>query len=370
MELYIHIPFCIRKCDYCDFLSFNADGEQHEVYINALIKELKSAKIDRGRKVTSVFIGGGTPSVLKEGQIEKIMEAVRCRFTLTPDCEITIEANPGTLSKSKILEYLQSGINRLSLGCQSTDNHELKELGRIHTYEEFLDSYYFARSGGFTNINVDLMSAIPGQNRKSWEQNLRRIADLKPEHISAYSLIIEEGTPFYDRELDLPDEEEERLMYEATKDILGQYGYAQYEISNYALLGKECCHNIGYWERDSYLGIGLGAASMIDNVRFSNTTDMNKYLQSAGDPDKIHENIEPLNSKEQMEEFMFLGLRLMKGIGRERFYELFGVQIETVYGKQIERFLNEGLLKEDNNRLTLTRRGVSLSNQVFVDFLL
>lgn len=370
MELYIHIPFCIRKCDYCDFLSFRADEGQQELYINALVKELSKVEISGHRDVTSVFIGGGTPSILKEEWIEKIMETVRKYFTLIPDCEITIEANPGTLSQWKIRSYLQSGINRLSLGCQSTDNCELKALGRIHTYEEFLEGYHLARRDGFSNINIDLMSAIPGQNQKSWEQNLRRIAELEPEHISAYSLIIEEGTPFYDRELELPDEEEERIMYESTADILRQYGYEQYEISNYALPGKECRHNIGYWERDSYLGVGLGAASMIDNVRFSNTADMNKYLRTSGNPDEIRENPEPLSSKEQMEEFMFLGLRMMHGISKARFYELFGMNIDEIYGSQITRFLNAGLLQEGDGSLKLTRRGISLSNQVFVEFLL
>ena len=268
LELYIHIPFCVKKCDYCDFLSAPADRRMQKAYVDALLREIQGYGHPEGKNaafptVSSVFIGGGTPSILEGSDIGRIMDQARENFRISPDAEITIETNPGTLTAKKLQAYRNAGINRLSLGLQSADERELRVLGRIHTYEEFLESYRLARQAGFSNINVDLMFAIPGQTCEGWLRNLRTVAELEPEHISAYSLIVEEGTPFADRELDLPDEDTEYRMYEDTAAVLAEYGYRQYEISNYAKPGYSCRHNIGYWNRTQYLGLGLGAASLI-----------------------------------------------------------------------------------------------------------
>lgn len=370
MELYVHIPFCIKKCDYCDFLSFSMGSREKKEYVSALKRELQAAAAEcEGETVSSVFLGGGTPSVLDEGQIEAILTCIKESYQLTEDCEISMEANPGTLHAEKLREYLQCGINRLSLGCQSTIEKELKSLGRIHSFEEFVENYEMARNIGFCNINVDLMSAIPGQDIKAWEKNLQTIAGLEPEHISAYSLIVEEGTPFYERELQLPSEEEERQMYEMTAEILEAYGFHQYEISNYAKKGKECRHNIGYWQRVDYLGVGLGASSLRHNCRFSNTRAMEKYLRDAGNPEKIRENWEKLSVQDQMEEFMFLGLRMTEGISRKKFLKEFGKTLEEIYEQPLRKLEKLELLETEGDCVKLTRKGISLSNQVFVEFL-
>ncbi len=374
MELYIHIPFCIKKCDYCDFLSFSCDVSVKQQYMHALDQELlEAAEECEGEHVSSIFIGGGTPSVLEEGWIAKMMDTVCGVYSLTSDCEITIEANPGTLNPDKLREYRRSGINRLSLGCQSATDRELRELGRIHTFEQFLQQYELARECGFENINVDLMSGIPGQSVDNWEYNLRTIAELSPEHISAYSLIVEEGTPYYERfcrqELLLPSEEEDCLMYERTGEILKEYDFHQYEISNYARAGRECRHNVGYWKRVDYLGVGLGSSSLRGNQRFRNTRDMQRYLSLAAEPKKIREEMEVLSWQDQVEEFMFLGLRLTDGISVKEFHQIFGKEIRDVYKAQIEKLMEQGLLKVEKEMLCLTRRGISLSNQVFVELL-
>lgn len=242
-------------------------------------------------------------------------------------------------------------------------------LGRIHTWEMFLESFELAREAGFTNINVDLMSGLPGQSVESWESSLRRVAQMGPEHISAYSLIIEEGTPFADRKLDLPDEDDERRMYERTHQILEEYGYHQYEISNYAKNGRECRHNLGYWKRTEYLGLGLGSASLVNETRFSNTSDMNYYLENSADLKKIREDAEELDRQSQMEEFMFLGLRLTDGISCREFEQQFGQQLYAVYGNIIEKYSNMGFLEAQGDKLKFTREGISVSNPILADFL-
>ena len=284
LELYLHIPFCIRKCSYCDFLSFAADESLKERYAGQLIEEIhaKSAAF-ADREISTLFIGGGTPSILKAESLAQIMAAVRADFALAADCEATIEANPGTLTADWLETCRAAGLNRLSLGLQSADDGELRTLGRIHTWEQFLASYGMVRRAGFENVNVDLMSALPGQSLASWERSLREVTALEPEHISAYSLIVEEGTPFCERYSGagaklLPDEDTERAMYRAAKEILGRAGFERYEISNYAKPGRACRHNIGYWTGEEYLGLGLGASSYVDGWRFSNTGDMERYL--------------------------------------------------------------------------------------------
>ena len=370
LELYIHIPFCVQKCQYCDFLSGPSDQETRDRYIKALRAEIQAVQGVEAYEIVSVFIGGGTPSVLKAEAIASIMETIQKKFCFSPDAEITIESNPGTVDLAKLNAYRETGINRLSLGLQSTDSKELRMLGRIHTYEEFLQSYQWAREAGFQNINIDLMFAIPGQTGEAWRAHLRQVAELKPEHISAYSLIIEEGTPFAEKTLELPDEEEERQMYERTGEILQSYGYQQYEISNYAKPGKECQHNLGYWTRREYLGFGVGSASLFQNQRFTNLRDRSAYAAFDGKVESIRRDLETLTVREQMEETMILGLRLIRGVSRSEFQKNFGVSVGEIYGPMLEKYSRMGLLQIKGDRIALTRAGISVSNPIMADFLL
>lgn len=391
LELYIHIPFCVKKCAYCDFLSAPAGELEQRKYVDALIKEIEFNQDEfSGYLVRTVFMGGGTPSVLKGEETARIFQALRGNFHVDENAEITMEVNPGTVTKEKIVQWKESGVNRLSIGLQSVNDEELRMLGRIHTYEQFLDTWRLVRTGGFDNVNIDLISAIPGQTAESWERTLRTAAELGPEHLSAYSLIVEEGTPFYDRYGEnsgntgnwppLPDEDTERRIYEDTARILKEYGFHRYEISNYARPGYECRHNLGYWERREYLGLGLGASSLIGNQRFHNTADMEKYLNVCKDMEKgkeqfgrrtfLHEDMEELSEKDCMEEFMFLGLRKTAGVSCSEFRKLFGKNVEEVYGEPIRRFTEQGLLKGEGDMLRLTERGIDVSNYVFSEFLL
>ena len=551
LSLYLHIPFCVRKCLYCDFLSGPQSADVQEQYVEALCREIQETSPEyREYQVVSVFIGGGTPSVLLPEQTIRIMETLKSCFTLTDTCEISMEMNPGTVTPEKMNAYRACGINRISIGLQSANDGELKALGRIHTCADFLKAYEMAVEAGFTNINVDLMSAIPEQTLKSYQETLQKVLALQPQpvHISAYSLIVEEGTPFYEQELNLPDEETERRMYEITDDILRKAGYHRYEISNYAKAGKECVHNKVYWQRGNYLGLGIGSASLIQNVRFHNVTDISSYVNlmlgensigneienaskehgekfqaekdclkkgnaekdclkksnaekeclkksnagkndlnkenaekeqvekltaekeqvekvnaeienvkkdnieknsaeegnaeknnmesgNAACPDKnmigmakkLREDVQELPVEEQMEEFMFLGLRMMEGVSERKFFENFGRRFEEVFPRVIEKHEKLGLLeviredagkieiKEEQDlnekceeqqgkqqeseecqkeqqeeqrkekqegklqqeergrefvRLRLTPHGIDVSNQVFVDFML
>lgn len=380
LELYVHIPFCVRKCEYCDFLSAPAGADTQQEYVRNLLLEIEQKGVRcTDYEVTTLFFGGGTPSILKAGWIADILDAIHRNFKVRKDAEITIECNPGTLTFEKLSIYKSAGINRISVGLQSASDAELRELGRIHTYEDFLRSYDLIRKKGFSNVNIDLMAALPGQTLKSYEQTLRRVLALKPEHISAYSLIIEEGTPFYEKyEADellrekgekpqmLPSEETERLMYERTKELLLAHGYERYEISNYARRGYACRHNIGYWCRENYLGFGLGSASLLENERFHNTTDLTDYLGG----DYLAYEQEKLDKKSQMEEFMFLGLRMTEGISTECFRQTFGLTVELVYGPVLEQQIADQLLKKEDGRIFLTERGLDVSNYVMAQFLL
>lgn len=380
LELYVHIPFCVRKCEYCDFLSAPAGADTQQEYVRNLLLEIEQKGVRcTDYEVTTIFFGGGTPSILKAGWIADILDAIHRNFKVRKDAEITIECNPGTLTFEKLSMYKSAGINRISVGLQSASDAELRELGRIHTYEDFLKSYDLIRKKGFSNINIDLMAALPGQTLKSYEQTLQRVLALKPEHISAYSLIIEEGTPFYEKyEADellrekgekpqmLPSEETERLMYERTKKLLLAHGYERYEISNYARRGYACRHNIGYWRRENYLGFGLGSASLLENERFHNTTDLTDYLGG----DYLAYEQEKLDKKSQMEEFMFLGLRMTDGISTECFRQTFGLTVELVYGPVLEQQIADQLLRKEDGRIFLTERGLDVSNYVMAQFLL
>ena len=380
MQLYIHIPFCVKKCAYCDFLSFAADEKTQAAYVNALIKELEFyGEKYKERKITTIFIGGGTPSWLDADAMEAIMECVHHNYAVSEDAEITIECNPGTVTDEKFAVYKKIGINRLSIGLQSANNEELRLLGRIHTFEQFLRTYEKARKFGFSNINVDLMSALPGQTIESFMNSLKKVVCLKPEHISAYSLIIEEGTPFFEKYRDdvrkqekgvrtefLPQEEEVYEITARTREFLQREGYHWYEISNFAKQGKECRHNTGYWKRVDYLGVGLGAASLIENVRYANTSDFIKYIES---PTQTADR-EQLSRAAQMEEFMFLGLRLVDGFHRQEFLDAFGIEIEGVYGDVLKELQREGLLQMREAKIALTNKGIDVSNYVLAQFLL
>ncbi|MBQ8278618.1 MAG: oxygen-independent coproporphyrinogen III oxidase [Roseburia sp.] len=380
MQLYIHIPFCVKKCAYCDFLSFAADEQTQGAYVKALQKELEFyGEKYSDRFISTIFIGGGTPSWLNEKDMAAIMECVYRNFEVAADAEITIECNPGTVSEQKFAVYKSVGINRLSIGLQSANNEELKTLGRIHTFEQFLRTYDKARHHGFANINVDLMSSLPGQRPEDFVASLKKVTRLKPEHISAYSLIIEEGTPFYEKyEADakrqaegvptefLPTEEEEYETTKRTQQILQSEGYHWYEISNFAKPGRECQHNIGYWKRADYLGLGLGAASLIDNVRYANTTDIYEYMKC---PQEAAAG-EAVSRDAQMEEFMFLGLRMIDGFHREEFEKTFGVAIEGVYGAILKGLQQEELLLQREGRIRLTEKGIDVSNYALSQFLL
>ena len=370
MEIYIHIPFCIRKCDYCDFLSGPSGPEEQADYVQALLREIQAVEEGEGRSVSSIFIGGGTPSVLDERLLGDILREIRNRFKMEEDAEITIEVNPGTANIGKLQAYREMGINRLSIGLQSPEDRELKILGRIHNYGQFLETYQEARTVGFDNINIDLMSAIPDQTYEGWVKNLRTVAELEPEHISVYSLIVEEGTPFAARKLNLPDEDTEYNMYEATAQILKEYGFEQYEISNYARKGRECRHNVGYWTRQDYLGFGLGASSLYGKERFANTADMKKYLENSKNPEKIREKEPSLTREDEMAEFMFLGLRMTKGISKADFQRCFGCTIESVYGEVLEKYESMELLVEKDGRIFLSREGIHVSNSIMAEFLL
>lgn len=415
-SLYLHIPFCVKKCRYCDFLSGPQDEETRERYTRALINEIKMQTIcPAGSPVDTVFFGGGTPSVLSGSQIDRIMEALHSFFSIQKDAEISMETNPGTADDEKLRVLKTAGINRLSLGVQSMHDRELALLGRIHTAAQARQTFENARKAGFDNINIDLMSALPGQSLASWADTLEQAVRWAPEHISAYSLIIEEGTPFaamYENGSlpALPDEDTDRKMYHYTGAFLSEHGYQRYEISNYALPGRECRHNSGYWTGHPYLGLGIGAASYVNGTRFSNCTDLREYLEvlgsqkdrvdateqtdkpeqadkakqaeKNGQTDKakqaektgitalIRTDLHSLSAEEQMEEFMFLGLRMTKGVRNAVFTERFGKSIEQVYGRILERHISQGVLEKTPGGYRLTDRGVDVSNYVLADYLL
>lgn len=374
LGLYVHIPFCVKKCGYCDFLSWCGTSEEKETYVQALLKEIESYReFARGYRVSTVFVGGGTPSVLEAGQMEGVLGNIQEVFELEKKPEITLEMNPGTVTEEKLQCYKENGVNRLSIGLQSVKNEKLEVLGRIHSYEEFLESYELARKAGFTNISVDLISSIPGQKLEEWKEELAALSALSPEHISVYQLIIEAETPFYEKYAEheelLPDEEESREIYLWTGSFLKEQGYEQYEISNYAKPGKESRHNLKYWERGDYLGLGLGAASMVRNIRMSNTKDMKTYLERCGQPKTMREDVQFLEEARQMEEFMFLGLRKTRGVSRKEFLRIFGQEMDMVYEKALHKCLENGMLKEHKDRVYLSEEGVLLSNAVLSEFL-
>jgi len=399
LELYIHIPFCFKKCDYCDFLSFSCDEKTQLEYADALIREIEFYGPQMQEYlVSTIFVGGGTPTWLDEDKMVEILDALYTYFNISQYAEVTMECNPGTVTEAKLEKYRKAGVNRLSIGLQSADDEELQILGRIHNFEKFVKTYELARSVGFANINVDLMSGIPYQTAEKFLHTLQKVVRLRPNHISAYSLIIEKGTPFYDKyKFDLvmqeagkatevlPTEDEVYRITKLTEQYLANAGYEQYEISNFAQPGFECTHNIGYWTREDYLGLGLGAASLIDNVRYTNDTELHRYIENSKtiqivrfeQPNgsfecgtNLHIEANAISRKAQMEEFMFLGLRMKKGITREQFQNTFEIPIEGVYKNVLEHLKTEGLLEIRAGQIALTEKGQDLSNYALAQFLL
>ncbi|MDC7278170.1 radical SAM family heme chaperone HemW [Butyrivibrio fibrisolvens] len=395
IELYIHIPFCVKKCLYCDFLSGVFDEKMQRRYTAALCTEIKYvAATHPGCIISTIYVGGGTPSWLSEDLMDAIITTVKESFKLYPLAEISVECNPGTLSAEKLNVYRSIGINRLSIGLQSANDDELKELGRIHDFNRFLHTFDLVRKAGFDNVNVDIMTGLPHQTVAKLEKTLNSVTMLRPEHISAYSLIIEKGTPFYEKYRfdavkqqagmeteELPTDEEAYRLYKFTMEYLEGKGYKRYEISNYARNGKICRHNVGYWDRVPYLGVGLGSASLFDNVRTTNLRDIYKYVEiseaiEAGNipPSELSspyfDSEEQLSKKDAMEEFMFLGLRKIDGVARSDFYQMFGIDIEAIYGPIITALRNQGFMEAKEGRLFLTDIGIDVSNQVLSKFLL
>lgn len=375
LALYIHVPFCVQKCLYCDFLSMPASQIVQKEYIVALISEIEywQKRLDGQYVLGSVFIGGGTPTMLVPELLWQMGEALH-DFSWTSNMEFTIEANPGTLTPEHIPALQHLGVNRVSLGLQSAQGQELQQLGRIHTFPDFVESYRLLQEHGFTNINIDLMADIPGQTIGSYTDTLDQILQLHPKHISSYSLLIEEGTPFFEMnqqgKLQIPSEETDRQMYALTKERLAAEGYQRYEISNYAQPGWECRHNLTYWQMEEYLGVGLGAASYWNGRRFSNERDLHAYLSQKADSHIMESQL--LSKQEEMEEYVFLGLRKIEGISLEAYRKRFGVDFYQLYQKILPDLQQNGLLAEAENhdRIYLTDRGIDVSNAVLAEFLL
>lgn len=373
--MYIHIPFCMQKCHYCDFCSFSNMEDQVSVYIDALVKEMNGWKEDlKDRKIKSIFIGGGTPSIISIYEMDKILKTIYKGFNVSENIEFSIESNPGTLEKEKMEYYLKNNINRLSMGLQAWQDELLKSLGRIHNKEEFVNNFLLARELGFENINVDLMFGLPNQALDMWKETLYNIKNLSPDHISAYSLKIEEGTKFdrlYEEgKINLPSEEIDRSMYHFAIEFFKRSGYDHYEISNFAKGDKECIHNKVYWNNEEYIGFGLGSHSYLNKRRFSNEIKLDKYIDNLNkhkNP-KIFE--EEISVKGEISENMFLGLRMMRGIHIETFIKRFNVSPMDIYKDEILELQNQGLLHVDQKSIKLTKKGIDLSNQVFVKFLM
>ena len=378
LGLYVHIPFCIKKCNYCDFLSAPEDDATKKRYVDALCKEIAGYKeVTKEYELATIYFGGGTPSVLEVSHIEQLLLTIQKSFNVDMAAvEVTLEANPGTVTPDKLVRYRELGINRLSIGVQSAKEEELRLLGRIHTFEDAKQTMVWARNAGFENISMDLISALPGQSLEDYKENVEAILALKPEHISSYSLIVEEGTPFYEKygegkagETELPDEETDRAMYAYTKERLAAAGYERYEISNYAKPGFESKHNSSYWTGVEYIGVGLGASSLFTNARYHNETELLTYMEEAEAGKDVRREIERLVLEEQMEEFMILGLRRMCGVSREAFQKRFGRPIETVYGSALKKLEKQELITIEGDCIALKELGIDVSNQVFVEFI-
>lgn len=374
LGLYIHVPFCAQKCYYCDFNSYKINSNQKKEYLINIEREMKFYKGEfKDKCFDTVFFGGGTPSILTVDELKELVNNINENFNIKKDAEITIESNPGTINREKLEAMKKMGINRLSIGLQATQNYHLKSIGRIHTYEEFEKNYYDALDIGFKNINIDLMYALPNQKTQEWKDTLDKIIKLNPSHISAYSLILEEGTKLYDmyqnKEFELLDEDTDINMYNYTIDTLKRHGYNQYEISNYSKEGLECKHNIIYWKCDNYLGLGPGASGFIGDTRYSNIEDICEYNKC------IMQNIRPvseeieLTKKDKIEEFIFMGLRMNEGINIDVFKERFDTDFYDIYQEVMDKLIKIELVRFDGKNISLTQKGREISNSVFIEFL-
>lgn len=383
LGIYIHIPFCMQKCYYCDFISYAKCENLQEKYIECIKKELakKITEVNENYDITTIYIGGGTPSYIDSKYIKEIMKLLEQQaYSYNQDksnlinTEITIEVNPGTITEQKLLDYKKAGINRLSIGLQSTNNQLLKEIGRIHTFEEFLETYNLARKVGFRNINVDLMLGLPNQTIQDLKDSMQKLITLNPEHISVYSLILEEGTKLYNMvnegKLNLPDEELERQMYWYVKNTLELNGYKHYEISNFAKEGFESVHNLNCWKQKEYLGIGLAASSYLRDKRFSNISELNKYIENV-EADKYEKNciVEEIQTLEdKQKEFMMLGLRTIDGTSIREFKNKFNQNPLYLFRNELDKLSKEKLLTVDEDSIRLTNRGIDLANKVWMEF--
>lgn len=371
LGIYIHIPFCKRKCAYCDFISFSGHQKLIEPYINSLIREIKNYKIDKENYVIkTIYFGGGTPSFIDSKYIVEILDTIKAKFNILENVEITIEANPGTVNELKLKDYYNAGINRISFGLQSTRSELLKLVGRIHSYSSFLEAYNLARKIGFKNINIDLMIGLPVQSLEDVQKDLKRIIELKPEHISVYSLIVEEETKIEEKiknkELYLPSEELERKMYWEVKKKLEDAGYIHYEISNYSKPGLESKHNIACWNQEEYLGFGLAAHSYINNKRYSNTIDFDEYFDWPENSKIIHEK---QTKEDKQKEFMLLGLRKIEGVKISDFKNKFIENPIYLYRESLNKLTTQGLIEIDIDNIKLTNKGIDLANLVWEEFI-
>lgn len=379
LGIYIHIPFCKNKCKYCDFVSFQGIEDKQNEYVECLLKEIEGKnwnEINKNYNVTTIYIGGGTPSYLNAKSIVKILEVLKNNLNIdVNNIEITIEVNPGTINEEKLRAYKQSGVNRLSIGLQSTNNNLLKEIGRIHTFEQFLETYKLAKNVGFENINVDLMLGLPNQTIEDLKQSIKSVLELEPNHISVYSLILEEGTPLYEMveegKLFLPNEELERQMYWYVKNKLELAGYTHYEISNFAKNGEESKHNWNCWCQKEYLGFGLAAHSYFDNRRFSNISNLDVYLKNIqeNNQDKNIELHEAQNIEDKKKEYMLLGLRKIDGVSISKFKEKFVDNPIYLFKNELSKLVEDGLLEIDGDKIRLTNKGLDLANMVWEEFI-
>ena len=369
--VYIHIPFCKAKCSYCDFLSIEGNDERYQIYKDSLINEIKNCKELKTIEIETIFIGGGTPTILPPAYIFEIMDTLTF-YNISENAEISIEANPGTLNYGTLFVLKQAGINRLSIGLQACQNNLLQKIGRIHNFEDFLKNYNDAVKMGFENINIDLMFSLPTQTMQNWTQTLNNISNLTPTHISTYGLKIEEDTPFFEmykkKEIKI-DDTLDREMYYAAKEILHSNGYNHYEISNFSKKNYESKHNIMYWKRNEILGFGLGSHTYYDNKRYHNTRDIDKYIKSKGFRKSISEDIIELKKSDAIEEYMFLGLRMLEGISIDEFEATFSENILEIYGEKFQKLGKSGLIKRQGDKIMLTEKGIDVSNMVFTEFL-
>lgn len=372
LGIYVHIPFCKQKCSYCDFISYCDKNDLIEKYIKALKQEIKDSSVNE-YEISTIYIGGGTPSYIESKYISEILKTIKQKYNISRNVEITIEVNPGTATKEKLRDYVEAGINRISIGLQSCNNNLLKMIGRIHTYEEFLSTYKLAREVGFKNINVDLMIGLPNQTLDDVKKSLEEISKLNPEHISVYSLIVEEGTPIEkkiaDGQLKLPNEELEREEYWEVKKFLESLGYKHYEISNFAKTGYESKHNLNCWEQKEYLGFGAAAHSYMKKTRYSNTENIEKYINQEMQSKQLHIVHEVQKEEEQKKEYMLLGLRKIDGVQISSFKNKFGCNPIMEFKNELNKLTQEGLIEIDLDQIKLTEKGIDLANIVWEEFI-